>query len=451
MTRDRNYGTNSLPSRKNSLRQASHKKAQNISVRDDISDWSENILAEFNDIIAKEINELTRAKLNSQRNQPLKEEKISYKDLLNEFGITDSSSTNSLDDIKTETIERKLPPSLLKRIQNDTDRHLLQKHRLSGSLPENLHYDLTRGHFRENNNCTQEKMNQKLSRNSSSLLEFYSRGNGPKNGKLPQEKRNSYENGKENQNGYEKENENEKANQGPWCGFKMRYLENLNTKLPPRQKQEVRKKTSQSKINHKRRKFSQTVSRSTYENSDCDDISARSKLFVEYSPRSAPSTPTEEKNLTFSRFLKKRHTPVFHDNNNEAILVRVSSLPDQNLLHLSNEQLLMNATKRCGNEKETTTVLRKRDLSPLNFFRSNLTGKRLSESNKDIGRTSPVNLMKFPFRRSKSNDVAVECHLPNVNNTREEMGNKKHVKAVNEMERKIIDYEGSKSVSVNTF
>ncbi|XP_043483890.1 rho GTPase-activating protein 7 isoform X2 [Leptopilina heterotoma] len=452
MTRDRNYGTNSLPSRKNLLRQASCKKAQNITVKDDISDWSENILAEFNDIIAKEINELTRAKLNSQRNQPLKEEKINYKDLLNEFGIADSSSSNSLDDTKPEQIERKLPPSRLKR--NDIDRHLLQKHRLSGSLPENLHHDLTRGHFRENNNCTQEKiiMDQKLSRNSSSLLEFNSRGNGPKNGKLPQEKQNVYENGKENQNGYENENQSEndnkseKANQGPWCGFKMRYLDNLNAKLPPRQRQEVRKKTSQSKINHKRRKFSQTVSRSTNEDSDYDDLPARSKLFVEYSPRSAPSTPTEEKKLPFSRFLKKRYTPVFHDNNNEAILVRVSSLPDQDLLHLSNEQLLMNARKRCENEKEMTRALRKRDLSPLNFLRSNLTGKRLSESNKDIGHTSPVNLMKFPFRRSKSNDVAVECHLPNVDSKREEMGNEK--KTVNEMERKIIDDEGSKSVSL---
>lgn len=473
MTRDRSYGTNSLPSRKNLLRQVSYKKANNIAVRDDISDWSENILAEFNDIIAKEINELTRAKLNSRRNYPVKEEEIKYKDLLNEFGISDSgSSSNSLEELRNgidktrnerkhdrKSFRLKRNQTIQNNIHNDgsaidcsnSDRLVIQKRRLSGSLPENLQDVEGRGgrYYREKLlNSNRSEVNQysmdpmeHLLRNSSSLPTEFDLKNvdshEPKNGKLPQQQESEF---------------SKTSNGGPWSGFKMRYLENLNAKLPPRQRQDSRKKASQSSkgANYKRRKFNyERVTRTSELDSDYDDRHhshdvGRSKSLENYAHRSAPVTPTEEKKLPFSRFLKKRHTPVFHDNGNEAILVRVSSLPDQDLLHLSNEQLSKSRKKEEGRDES----LRKRDLSPLTL-RSDLTAKRLSESNKDIGRISPVNLMKFPFRRSKSNDVAVECHFPDVEK-REEIinGNRKEGKIEDESEKKIIDDDGSKSGSV---
>ncbi|XP_033211263.1 rho GTPase-activating protein 7 isoform X2 [Belonocnema kinseyi] len=448
MTRDRSCGTNSLPSRSNSLRQASSKTTSNAPGKDDISDWSENILAEFNNIIAKEINELTRAKLKANR--------VEYKDLLNEFGISDSSSSHSLEElpngIDSSRPDRKLDrkPTRIKRNQttqniiqdektsNDhsnsfnhsnsdsKDRLVIQNRRLSGSLPENLQDVDGRGRrFR------QELLNSdwvapseismdpsgnslRLNRNSSSLpTDFDSKdvsifpgsSNEPKKEKLREE------------NGLDTE-VSSTSNGGPWSGFKLKNLENLRAKLPPRQSQESRRKTSISSkgVNHKRRRINyERIKRSKEHDSDCEERNNlhepahRSKSLENYSPRSAPVTPTEEKIMPFSRFLRKKHTPIYHENGKGAVLVRVSSLPDQDLLHLSNEQLSKSG-KKGGSQDES---VRKRDLFPLTL-KSDLTAKRLSESNKDVGRVSPMNLKKFPFRRSKSNDVAVECHFPVV-------------------------------------
>ncbi|KAL6254471.1 hypothetical protein P5V15_014528 [Pogonomyrmex californicus] len=143
---------------------------------------------------------------------------------------------------------------------------------------------------------------------------------------------------------------------------------------------------------------------------DYDDIfpneeTGRSRSLDNHVPKSAPVTPTEEKKSPFSKLLRKRHTPVFHESSDDVILVSVSSLPDQDMLRLRNDR--HHETKK-GNSKETLT-LKKRAISPLTL-RSDITAKRLSESDRDIRQVSPVDLKKFSLR-TWGNDIAVNCDL----------------------------------------
>ena len=481
MTRDRSYGTNSLLSNTNLRRQATFQKPSGTPGKDDISDWSENILAEFNNIIAKEINELTCAKLNAaRRNFPVEEERVEYKDLLNEFGICDSdSSNNSLEDLPNgiDSFRSDRKPVRVKRnqinqnsIQDEEasaaytntyskDRLVIQKRRLSGSLPENLQSVegrdrmcrkiLLNSNWVESNQSLPMDPKEnllRLKRNSSSLptdFDLKDVTKFPGGNYEPKKEKNC------DKISIEREASGT-SNRGPWSGFKLRNLENLKAKLPPRQVQESRRKTSLSNKQNKRRKINyERIQRTREHDSDYEDnrheSACRSKSLENYVPRSAPVTPTEEKKMPFSRLLKKKHTPVFHENGNGAILVRVSSLPDQDLLHLSNEQL--SNTGKKGRSKDG--LMRKRDLSP-STLRSNLTAKRLSESNKDVGRVSPVSLKKFPFRRTKSNDVAVECHFPNMERGENlEVGMMKNGTMEDECEKRFNNEDSSKAGSVS--
>lgn len=161
-------------------------------------------------------------------------------------------------------------------------------------------------------------------------------------------------------------------------------------------------------------------------------IAGRSKSLDNNVPKSAPVTPTEEKKLPFGKLLKRRQTPVFHENSNDVVLVRVSSLPDQDLLHL-------------GNRTKDVTNTKKRAVSPFSL-RSDISAKRLSESDRDVRETSPVDLKKFSISRSRGNDVAVECDLPEDRND----SVCENVRIENGEVKRIVEEQNARSGSVRT-
>ncbi|XP_058793829.1 stAR-related lipid transfer protein 13 isoform X2 [Phymastichus coffea] len=134
-------------------------------------------------------------------------------------------------------------------------------------------------------------------------------------------------------------------------------------------------------------------------------IGCRSKSLDNHNkPSSAPSTPTEVKRTPFSRLLRKhKHTPIYRDTSADAVLVRVSSLPDQDLVNLSNDR------KASVNKSSSNNEVSKknRSMSPILSLRSDASAKRLSESDKDVTRISSIELKRF-----NANDVAVGCDLP---------------------------------------
>ncbi|XP_006621141.1 rho GTPase-activating protein 7-like [Apis dorsata] len=159
-------------------------------------------------------------------------------------------------------------------------------------------------------------------------------------------------------------------------------------------------------------------------------------------PKSAPVTPTEEKKSPFSKMLWKKHAPVFHESTDDVVLVRVSSLPDQDFLHLDGNEAL-----RAKNAKEGLS--KKRAVSPLTL-RSDISAKRLSESDKDVRQVSPVDLKKFSLSRSRGNDVGVSCDLPEDDNVGSigSVDSGKFERVENVDVKKILDEQNSRSGSL---
>ncbi|EFN80146.1 hypothetical protein EAI_05953 [Harpegnathos saltator] len=199
--------------------------------------------------------------------------------------------------------------------------------------------------------------------------------------------------------------------------------EEVNARLPPRQRSDRKINLPSSLTNQKRRKVArlQRTRRGPDDQEtmepDYDDVfpseeTDRSRSLEQHAPKSAPVTPTDEKKPPFSKLLRKRHTPLFHESSDDVVLVSMSSLPDQDLLRLRNDR--PSETKNDRTAAREASATKKRAISPLTL-RSDITAKRLSESDKDVRQVSPVDLKKFSLLRPWGNDVAVGCDLPESN------------------------------------
>lgn len=342
-------------------------KRENGGNERDYHEWSESILAEFNTIIAKEIRDLTCPTLKG----PDPPQHVDYKELLHEFGITDSAESENDDSNDTSLLT-----NLTLDCENQTDKLLRQKHRLSGSLPENLE-DVLFGEPGELNNMSPSKDLALCKRNSSSL---------PVDVSLLQKN----------------------LNMKPKYFRIMDYDIPVTAKRPPRQDRKM--SLPLNLTNQKRRRvLMQKMKRERidFDSDDCCQVVngesefARSKS-LENQHRSAPTTPTDGKKsflLPKIQNFRKRRSSVSSEGDNGAVLVRVSSLPDQQL-KVENGRL--------GNDKSKGDSSTKRSVSPLTL-RSDVVAKRLSESDKDVGRISPVEANKLCNGRSAVIDIGVNC------------------------------------------
>lgn len=242
----------------------------------------------------------------------------------------------------------------------------------------------------------------------------------------------------------------------------LKFDNNLNAKLPPRQFNGRRENWSPMSLKRRRLPYGkiQKILGLTEDNSvdpDYDDvfienennhdIIIRSKSLDGNGPKSAPVTPTDEKRkLSFTKILRKRHTPIYRDSIHEAVLVRVSSLPDEDLLEST-------SSERLNDEKIQKTIniempLRSRAISPLTL-NCDVTAKRLSESDKDVNQISPVKLKTFT-KLIKQNDASVVCNLPingkNLSDTSIESGKSDNGKIIDIDDD---DHHDSGNASVN--
>lgn len=404
---------------------------------EDIGEWSNSILAEFNSIIANEISELTKEKTGRGSARGDDARVIQYKELLNEFGISDSECSDrefsgehgSVRDDKSFRDRRngKLfvdddRRCLLNSDYDEPHDRVIPEGRKSGSLPENLQDIIgKRGRFHttetlssdydEPSNCLPiNSIRSQIDRIASSLPSKLERECVAKDArsspcrapKTPVELSSRTNDGTNVTAGSFRSAEEE--------------LEEANAKLPPRQRSERKTSLPISLTSQKRRKAMrlQRLRRGPddQEAMDYDDVftaseeTGRSRSLDNRIPKSAPVTPTEEKKPPFSKLLRKRHTPVFHESSDDVILVSVSSLPDQDMLRLRNDRL--HETK--SDKAKETLTRKKRAISPLTL-RSDVTAKRLSESDRDVRQVSPVDLKKFSLTRTWGNDVAVNCDL----------------------------------------
>ncbi|XP_050447071.1 uncharacterized protein LOC126849353 isoform X2 [Cataglyphis hispanica] len=416
---------------------------------EDIGDWSNSILAEFNSIIAKEISELTKEKKKKEATRRSDDDVrvIQYKELLNEFGLSDSENSD-----RTSTEHE--PPQdeenlrdrrngrlfvdddcrcLLNSDYDEPHDRVIPENRKSDSLPENLQDIIgKRGRFHttdtlssdydEPSNCLpMNSIRSQIDRITSSLPSKLERGCTPKDARF-----NPCHAPKTPVGLSSRTNENI-INIGSSLKSAEEELGEAGAKLPPRQRSERKISLPVNLMSQKRRKATrlQRLRHGTNDQEtmdpDYDDvfvnekIGGRSKSLDNRVPKSAPVTPTEEKKPPFSKLLKKRHISMFHENSDDVILVSVSSLPDQDLLRLRNDRRHESKNGKM-NSKEMLT--KKRAISPLTL-RSDITAKRLSESDRDVRQVSPVDLKKFSLVRPWGNDVAVSCDLP-VNDDFEE-------------------------------
>lgn len=229
-----------------------------------------------------------------------------------------------------------------------------------------------------------------------------------------------------------------------------------NAKLPPRQHADGHRKTSLplNLMSQKRRRaprLARIRRNDDQMDPDCDadedKLPAGSRPSDGNGPKSAPVTPTEEKKSPFSKLLWKKHAPLFHENPEDVVLVRVSSLPDQDFPQTQNETL---SVKNRGMGSKEGLSAKKRAVSPLTL-RSDISAKRLSESDKDVSQLSPVDLKKFSLSRSRGNDVGVSCDLPEDDNV-EYVGSGdsgKFDRMENVEVKKIMDEQSSRSGSVS--
>lgn len=240
------------------------------------------------------------------------------------------------------------------------------------------------------------------------------------------------------------------------------------SKLPPRQQPELRGRRANlptSPMSQKKRRFlhgkfskssANEVQAAENTDGDYDDVFVGSEhemitrsrsLECAVTPRSAPVTPTEEKRIPFSKFLKKRNTPVFRESISDAVLVRVSSLPDEDLVDLGSSEHVRdeNGTKSRILSSESSSGSRKvRAVSPLTL-RSDVTAKRLSESDKNVSQISPVELKKFNGPRTNVNDVAVSCDLEDSDRASNEEKRREMAKSAEKLK---ID-DGMKAVGID--
>ncbi|XP_012215214.1 stAR-related lipid transfer protein 13 [Linepithema humile] len=417
------------------------KKRRNSLTRgsEDIGNWSE-----FNNIIANEINELTKERARREATRSNDDVKVvQYKELLNEFGISDSENSDSQgfsgehDSLRDEESLRDRRNGKL--FVDDDCRYLLNsdydephdrvvsEERKSGSLPENLQDIIgKRGRFHtsdtlssdydEPSNCLpMNSIRNQIDRITSSLPSKLERECATKDARL-----NPCRAPKTPVELSTKTNEDTSVVDGAPRTEAFRSVEDAeepNAKLPPRQRSERKISLPISLTIQKRRKATrlqrlrqnsddQETMDPDYDDVFPNDETGRSRSLDNHVPKSAPVTPTEEKKPPFSKLLRKRHAPVYHESTDDVILVSVSSLPDQDLLRLRNDRL-----HETRNSKMKEALTKKRAISPLTL-RSDITAKRLSESDKDIRRISPVDLKKFSLIRPWGNDVAVNCDLP---------------------------------------
>ncbi|CAK9806433.1 hypothetical protein ANTQUA_LOCUS4867 [Anthophora quadrimaculata] len=494
------YNTKSLPTKSCSFRRQNSTVGRGNNAGEDIGDWSKSILAEFNTIIANEINELTK-ELERKRN---KEELriVQYKELLNEFGISDSESSagSSCEASTDRSSSRRNKESRDRRngkLLNDETgyRFLLSSdcdeprdrvvsvensRRKSGSLPENLQDiiprreryphcgDTLNSDYDEPNSCSMSFIEDhgQIDRNTSSLPSKLNRGHvEEEKGKCSRVNylENSYDQPKKHVEISSKTNEDvdddktvssDQISSSNVTIDTDKTIDGSNAKLPPRQRMDAHRKTSLpvNLMSQKRRRIPRLarIRRNDDQNAmdpdydlDDDKVSSGTRSLDGNGPKSAPVTPTEEKKSPFPKFLWKKHTPVFHENTEDVVLVRVSSLPDQDFLNLEND------TRKNGRVSSKEGLSKKRAVSPLTL-RSDISAKRLSESDKDVRQVSPVDLKKFSLSRSRGNDVGVSCDLPEDDNPGSigSVDSGKFDRMENVDVKKIMDEQNSRSGSL---
>ncbi|XP_029048472.1 rho GTPase-activating protein 7 isoform X4 [Osmia bicornis bicornis] len=453
---------------------------------EDIGDWSNSILAEFNTLIANEINELTKELERNRKKEPARI--VKYKELLNEFGISGSeSSIGSSCGLSTdrsssrrnrethrdrrngklftdETVHRFL---LNSDYDEPQDRVVSPENsrRKSGSLPDNLQ-DIVTNRERyprgdELNSDYDEPSNSssmnfmechgQIDRNSSSLPSKLDRDHSRSD-----YLENSYEEPKKRVEISSKTNDtgDKRSSQiGPISIVidTDKTIDGSNAKLPPRQRLDAHRKTSLPlNLMSQKRRRTPRLARIRRNDDQMDDELDEEKRFLDANgAKSAPVTPTEEKKSPFSKLLWKKHAPVFRENVDDVVLVRVSSLPDQDFLQLENETSRDAKNGRVGSKERLS---KKRAVSPLTL-RSDVSAKRLSESDKDVRQISPVDLKKFSLSRSRGNDVGVSCDLPQDDNPGSigSVDSGKFEKMENGDAKKIMDEQNSRSGSYSNF
>lgn len=304
-------------------------------------DWSDNILAEFNSLIAKEINELRKEEdqvVVSEEERNL----IEYKHLLNEFGITDDVEVSNL-------------PHSQKFVNSDYD-----------EPRDKLKQTYVSSDYDEPNDVITEP-SRLIIPNNSNYLRIDLNGDD----KLPPKYNNS----------------------------------NRKTSLPINLTSHNQKR-SRKRLNHR------TVGETDYDDvrvfTKSNEMISPSGKFDGFGPRSAPVTPTDEKKAPFSKFLRRRQTK----NSDAVVLVRVSSLPDQDVFDKSssNDRIEAKNFRKVIRGDKTDDFRHIRSVSPFTL-RSDISAKRLSESDRDVRQISPVELKRFDTESLARNDVAVSCHI----------------------------------------
>lgn len=475
---------------------------------EDIGDWSNSILAEFNTIIANEIDELTRE---LERKRSKEEARIvRYKELLNEFGISDSESSIGSsceaaghfyrssprpgnDDIRDrrngKLFNDEATTGFLLSLGYDEpprDRLISARNdrRKSGSLPEDLQRLIgERARYYPSPDSNLDDDTRDLS--ATAFVKDHPRGGVDLNtSSLPSKLDRGHASGGETEElgprakylgndqpkkhdviGISSRGDEDEKKNGSTCS-RVRSIGPVRpcietdescAKLPPRQRDAHRKTSLPVNLTGQKRRRTPRLARirRNEEQSamDPDGYEVEEEKVAQVvggrsldgnGPKSAPVTPTEEKKSPFSKILWKKHAPVFHESTDDVVLVRVSSLPDQDFLHLDNEAL--RAKNGCAKEG----LSKKRAVSPLTL-RSDISAKRLSESDKDVRQVSPVDLKKFSLSRSRGNDVGVSCDLPEDDNVGSigSVDSGKFERVENVDVKKILDEQNSRSGSVS--
>lgn len=393
-----------LAKRRNSLKRSG----------EDIIEWSNSILAEFNGIIANEIDKLTKDKRrkriarNDNDNQV-----VQYKELLNEFGLSDSESSSD----QTSDYDSRDEDGLRDRrygivFADDTCCYLLNSNynriilegRKSGSLPENLQdiigkherfpvSDSTSSDYDEPCDCLPtNSIGKQITVSLPSELEREwkdARFNSCRLPKIPVELSLRIS----------EENDTDSHENGLSRSAKDDSKEPSAKLLPPQpcdEKESPRIDLTNQTTATRPQRLLRKESHDQEINDDLDDDAfpneknKRSRSLENYEPKSV--VLTEEKKLSLSKLLRKRHAPMFHWSCSSINLANVFSLPNQNLLRLRNNKL-----------HET----KKRAISPLTLC-CDTTAKKLSDR-----QINSMNLRKFS---PSSNDVAVSCDLSEDNN-----------------------------------
>ncbi|CAD1473607.1 unnamed protein product, partial [Heterotrigona itama] len=470
--------------------------SRSCNVLEDVGDWSK-----FNTIIANEIDELTR-ELEQKRNKEERRRVVQYKELLNEFGISDSESSVGGSSCEASTDRSSSRPSNASRDRRNgklfsdeaADRFLLSSdydesrdsesvsndRTKSGSLPEDLQRVVV-GRAR----CQDRRDTPNVDHREPSFVQDrgqFERDNSSLSLKLDHTCERAAEKQEEEDSTLttrvkylanssdqpkkhveislktDEEVDEERAIGPSQIGTGNRLgKDESNAKLPPRQRFDAHRKTSLPvnfacqnrrrvpRLARIRRNDDQTMDPEY----DLDEDGIRSlvpRSLDSIGPKSAPVTPTEEKKSPFSKFLWKKHAPVFHENADDVVLVRVSSLPDQDFLHMGNNETTLRVKNGRVNVKD---LAKKRAVSPLTL-RSDISAKRLSESDKDVRQVSPVDLKKFSLSRSRGNDVGVSCDLPENEHadSTESVDSGKFDRAESVDVKKILDEQNSRSGSI---